>query len=231
MSRYPDFDRPEWQGSEQAVTRLQRALGGGRGGRDRLCYLDRNRSGDQASPRWETSHGGRRPDRPLEDAPTMPRPHLARLRASHETAQADFYVRSHGDVPEVEAETYILEVSGLVATPLRLGLDDLRRFPQVTLAATMQCAGNRRRRPGRAEARRRRSVGRPAPSAMPAGPACASPTSCGLRGSKRQRSLARLGTSPSPRSTRSRWRASISPTAPRSRSGRRWRRRCCWPPP
>ena len=71
-------------------------------------------------------------------------PALAVLRARRETAQADFYVRSHGEIPEVEADTFVLSVGGLVAKPLRLGLDDLAGFHQVTIAATLQCAGNRR---------------------------------------------------------------------------------------
>ena len=78
------------------------------------------------------------------ETPYNAEPELATLRESHETAAEDFYVRSHGNVPEVEAADFVLEVGGLVATPLRLGLADLARFPQRTVEATLQCAGNRR---------------------------------------------------------------------------------------
>ena len=78
------------------------------------------------------------------EAPYNAEPELATLRESHETPAAEFYVRSHGNVPEVEAQNFVLEVGGLVATPLRLTLADLARFPQRTVDATLQCAGNRR---------------------------------------------------------------------------------------
>ena len=78
------------------------------------------------------------------EAPYNAEPELAALRESHETPAEEFYVRSHGNVPEVEARTFVLEVGGLVATPLRLSLADLARFPQRTVDATLQCAGNRR---------------------------------------------------------------------------------------
>lgn len=78
--------------------------------------------------------------RPYNAEPTP-----ARLRASFWTEQADFYVRCHGDVPAIEADAHRLSVTGLVATPLTLSLDDLRgRFRERTVAAVMQCAGNRR---------------------------------------------------------------------------------------
>ena len=78
------------------------------------------------------------------DAPYNAEPSLATLRDKPATPQGDFYVRSHGNVPEVEAGDFVLSVGGLVATPLRLSLGDLRRFPAVTVDATLQCAGNRR---------------------------------------------------------------------------------------
>ncbi len=72
-------------------------------------------------------------------------PALERLRASFITAQADFYIRSHGDVPRLDEASHRLTVGGHVATPLTLSLADLRGwFPQRTVMAVMQCAGNRR---------------------------------------------------------------------------------------
>ena len=72
-------------------------------------------------------------------------PPLPRLRASPLTATADFYIRSHGAVPQLDQATYRLTITGQVATRLSLSLDDLQqRFPHRTVAATLQCAGNRR---------------------------------------------------------------------------------------
>ncbi len=72
-------------------------------------------------------------------------PPLDRLRAALVTAQADFYVRSHGNVPELDARTHRLTVCGRVATPLDLSMGDLReRFAEASVQAVMQCAGNRR---------------------------------------------------------------------------------------
>ncbi len=72
-------------------------------------------------------------------------PPLHRLRAAMVTAQADFYVRSHGNVPHIDEAEHRLRVCGRVATPLNLSMQDLRqRFPERTVVAVMQCAGNRR---------------------------------------------------------------------------------------
>ena len=72
-------------------------------------------------------------------------PPLDRLRASMQTAQAAFYVRSHGNIPEIDEDSHRLKVGGKVKTPLDLGMADIRtKFPRRTVTAVMQCAGNRR---------------------------------------------------------------------------------------
>ena len=72
-------------------------------------------------------------------------PPLHRLRAAMLTAQSDFYVRSHGNVPILDEDGHRLRVRGRVGTPLDLSMRDLRRvFPERTVTAVMQCAGNRR---------------------------------------------------------------------------------------
>ncbi|WP_419731003.1 molybdopterin-dependent oxidoreductase [Lichenicola sp.] len=72
-------------------------------------------------------------------------PPLDRLRAATITARRDFYVRSHGDIPDLAEATHRLVVAGLVAKPLEFSLDALRDgFSEVTVTAVMQCAGNRR---------------------------------------------------------------------------------------
>lgn len=72
-------------------------------------------------------------------------PPLDRLSASFVTPNELFYVRCHGDMPEIDPATYRLAVTGSVKRELRLSLDDLRRdFPRGTVTATLQCSGNRR---------------------------------------------------------------------------------------
>jgi sulfite oxidase len=66
------------------------------------------------------------------------------LRESFVTPADAFYVRCHGDVPEVDPGRYRLEVSGLVERPLRLSLEDIRGLPKSEATATLYCAGNRR---------------------------------------------------------------------------------------
>ncbi len=56
------------------------------------------------------------------------------------------YLLVHYDIPAVDPATWRLQVGGLVATPLELSLDDLRRHDPVTVAVTMECAGNGRAR-------------------------------------------------------------------------------------
>jgi sulfite oxidase len=72
-------------------------------------------------------------------------PRLDRLRASPITRQRDFYVRSHGNIPQLDAAGHRLNVGGLVRTPLDLTVDELKaRFTERSVMAVMQCAGNRR---------------------------------------------------------------------------------------
>jgi sulfite oxidase len=56
-----------------------------------------------------------------------------------------FYVRGHGEVPELDPGGHSLSVDGFVERELSLDVDALlRTFPTRTLTATLQCAGNRR---------------------------------------------------------------------------------------
>lgn len=79
------------------------------------------------------------------ERPYNAEPPLARLRACFLTPQHEFYVRSHGEVPALDEAHHRLYVSGRVAHPLELSLEELRgRFAWRTVTAVMQCAGNRR---------------------------------------------------------------------------------------
>jgi sulfite oxidase len=71
-------------------------------------------------------------------------PPLAALRAEEITGNDLFFVRNHGNVPRVDPAAWRLTVDGLVEEPLALALDELRALPAVRLAATLECAGNRR---------------------------------------------------------------------------------------
>jgi sulfite oxidase len=77
--------------------------------------------------------------------PLNAEPPLDRLRASFLTSAAVFYVRTHGNIPQLQAESHRLRIEGRVAQPLDLTLAELRqRFPLQKLTASLQCAGNRR---------------------------------------------------------------------------------------
>ena len=60
------------------------------------------------------------------------------------TATDSFFVRSHFPVPNLDAATHLIEVGGAVARSLTLSLADLRQLGQVTIDATLECAGNGR---------------------------------------------------------------------------------------
>lgn len=80
-----------------------------------------------------------------EQSPYNAEPPLPDLARGFLTPHESFYVRSHAPVPQIHPAGFRLEVAGLVERPLSLGLDELRRgFPQVTVTATLTCAGNRR---------------------------------------------------------------------------------------
>ncbi len=61
------------------------------------------------------------------------------------TATDAFYIRSHGEVPDIDPGTWRLRVHGAVERERGLSLATLREaFPEREVTATLQCAGNRR---------------------------------------------------------------------------------------
>ncbi|HET6595903.1 MAG TPA: molybdopterin-dependent oxidoreductase [Anaerolineales bacterium] len=67
------------------------------------------------------------------------------LSQSYITPTNLFFVRSHGDVPEVDVHSYRLQIGGRVLRPLSLSLREVQNnFARVDVSATLQCAGNRR---------------------------------------------------------------------------------------
>ena len=78
-------------------------------------------------------------------APFNAEPPLARLREAFVTPQSLLYVRSHGNIPTVDAASHRISVEGLVSQPFSFSVDELKhRFAARTVSAVMQCAGNRR---------------------------------------------------------------------------------------
>ena len=54
------------------------------------------------------------------------------------------YLLVHFDIPVADESTWRLKISGHVANPLTLDINDIRLHPQVTIPVTMECAGNGR---------------------------------------------------------------------------------------
>ena len=56
-----------------------------------------------------------------------------------------FFVRQHLPRPgAIDSDTYRLTVNGMVSKPQQLSLEDLRKLPQFTVPATIECTGNGR---------------------------------------------------------------------------------------
>jgi len=70
-----------------------------------------------------------------------------RLVSTPITPNNDHFIRNHGGVPEIDAESYTIDISGLVNNPTRLTLADLQNealFPRQSNIVTIQCSGTRR---------------------------------------------------------------------------------------
>ncbi|HWG47123.1 MAG TPA: sulfite oxidase [Gemmataceae bacterium] len=60
------------------------------------------------------------------------------------TPNEQFYVRTHFEVPQVDAKSWRLRVEGEVERPLEIGYDELRKMKSHTLTALLECSGNSR---------------------------------------------------------------------------------------
>jgi sulfite oxidase len=70
---------------------------------------------------------------------------LSLLAKSWITPQEHFFIRTHGDVPDLDPSAHRLKVGGRVTKPLELSLSALRQnFPLNRVSAALLCAGNRR---------------------------------------------------------------------------------------
>ena len=77
-------------------------------------------------------------------APMNAEPPLPDLVRSWVTPVESFFIRSHGNTPEINADSFRLSLEGMVEHPLTLSLAELGRFEQHAVTATLTCAGNRR---------------------------------------------------------------------------------------
>ena len=79
------------------------------------------------------------------DQPLNTEPPLAKLVETFITDQRDLYVRTHGQVQQLDEVSYRLRVVGDVQEELQFSLADLQaRFTVHTITCSLQCAGNRR---------------------------------------------------------------------------------------
>ncbi|RUP48451.1 Oxidoreductase, molybdopterin-binding domain-containing protein [Jimgerdemannia flammicorona] len=80
-----------------------------------------------------------------KDHPFNAEPPLPQLVEHYVTPEPTFFKRNHGPIPDIDKTKHRVEVKGLVATNLSLGVEELRsRFEKVDVVATLECAGNRR---------------------------------------------------------------------------------------
>jgi sulfite oxidase len=106
---------------------------------------------------------------PLNVAPT-----LATLRQHFITPNPLFFVRNHGNIPDVDVADYRFSIAGNVSQPLSFSLDELRgTFPHVVQVAMLSCAGNRRQELAAVRSLGDEVGGKPTRSAWPFGVGCA----------------------------------------------------------
>jgi len=63
------------------------------------------------------------------------------------TNNKDHFVRNHGGIPEIDEDTFEIELDGLVNKPMKIKMSDLKNeklFPRQSTTVTIQCSGTRR---------------------------------------------------------------------------------------
>src|SRR5437870_1213251 len=60
------------------------------------------------------------------------------------TPTKSFYVRTHFPIPAIDRDAWWLHVEGEVENPFAINYEQLLQFDSVTVAATLECAGNNR---------------------------------------------------------------------------------------
>ncbi|MCE9533114.1 MAG: molybdopterin-dependent oxidoreductase [Planctomycetes bacterium] len=80
-----------------------------------------------------------------QESPYNAEPELPTLVSSYLTPVEQFYVRSHGAVPKIDADSFRVKIAGLVNRELEFSVAELKdKFDTHKIAATLTCAGNRR---------------------------------------------------------------------------------------
>ena len=83
--------------------------------------------------------------RPASERPFNAEPPPELLAEASLTPNDLFFVRNHMAVPQISLESYRIVVTGPgITKPLSLTLEDVKKFPKHSVAATLQCTGNRR---------------------------------------------------------------------------------------
>src|SRR5436853_990723 len=132
---------PVWRWSSPASgtssTELGRGIGKGYRGLTRMSAVVKPESTHRVSTG---------PDISLDELQLAVRNHSLPLEALRYpiTPIGMHYLLIHFDIPRVDPSDWRLVVGGHVRTPLSLTLDDVKRRPAVTLAVTLECAGNGR---------------------------------------------------------------------------------------
>jgi sulfite oxidase len=80
------------------------------------------------------------------DFPYNSEPPKKQLSQNFITPNNLFYVRNHGEIPDIDPKTYKFTVTGLVNQPKEFTLKDIQsnKFTHITVVSPLQCAGNRR---------------------------------------------------------------------------------------
>jgi len=80
-----------------------------------------------------------------QESPYNAEPELRALVENYVTPVEQFYVRSHGTVPKIDAASFKVKISGLVNRELEFSVAELKdKFDTHQVGATLTCAGNRR---------------------------------------------------------------------------------------
>lgn len=80
----------------------------------------------------------------LQRGPDNLEPSFSSALGSSLTPADRFYVRSHFEVPRIEAASWRLAIEGEVDRPFEIGFDELREMPSETRMALLECSGNGR---------------------------------------------------------------------------------------
>ena len=141
----PGSGLARWRLGRRAMLRGAAALGGAAG----AAFLSRSAAGPPA-PGVSAAPAGAmsQPTEPLQRRVLSTSPLIAEAPVNELegiiTPNRVHFVRSHFNIPQLDAETWSLTVDGAVSNPLIFTLDDLKALPSRTLTCYIECSGNSR---------------------------------------------------------------------------------------